>query len=69
MSETPTESILYMSDAAQRDADSVTLSRILDVLYLLLRAQDAQAFARVVDTHAKGGLISPDPTIDFTEKL
>lgn len=63
------ENSLYESEQSHADADSITMLRMLDVLYLILRANDPAAFAAVVDAHDAGRLIGPQVALDPTKLL
>lgn len=64
-----TESSVYADEATQKDADSVTLLRILDVLYSLLADKNPQYFKAVADKHREGGLIGPQVAFDPQQLL
>ena len=64
-----TESGIYEDAQQQRDADSLTLARILDVLYLQLWDSNKELAQKVIDKHAAGGLIGPNVTLDPEELL
>lgn len=55
---------LYVDEEVHQDADSITMLRILDTLYLILRAQDPAAFAALVNAHDNGQLIGPQVAFD-----
>lgn len=64
-----TESFIYSDESAQADANSVTLLRILDVQYAILTHLDEKMAARVIDKHARGGLVGPQVQFDPEELL
>lgn len=53
--------MIFEDQEAQTDADSITLLRILDVMYAVYLKMDETAARRLIDKHAEGGLISPLP--------
>ncbi len=67
--EAQSESFIYRGPHAQADADSITLLRILDVLYALLGKSDPKQLKKLADLHATGGILGPNVNFDPSKNL
>lgn len=72
MTDTPSEnegSVLYGDPQSQHDADSITLLRILDVLYAIYMKQYPKGAEKLVNLHSEGGLLGPELRYDPSKML